>query len=110
MPDQSIRHSVEEKKTTLASLIREPLCELAAACGEVWPDGSKIDAILKAGLPRVPLCKLIYAWGRDNHVISAMISSQASDGDWRGRDLSERPYLKKNLPFRGSRLSSVYIS
>ncbi len=110
MPDSSILHSVEEKKLALASIIREPLCELALACGEVWPQGGKIDALLQAGLQRVSQCKLIYAWDRDNHVISAMISPQSLDKDWRGRDLSERPYLKKNLPFKGIMLSSVYIS
>ncbi len=110
MPDSSILHSVEEKKQALATIIREPLGELAVACGEVWPEGGKIDAILTAGLSRVLHCKLIYAWDRDNRVVSAMISSQGSDQSWRGRDLSERPYLKKNLPFKGIMLSSVYIS
>jgi hypothetical protein len=110
MPDTSILHSVEEKKLALASIIREPLCELAVACGEVWPDGGKIDAILQAGMRRVPHCKLIYAWHRDNHVVSAMISPQGLEPNWRGRDLSERPYLKKNLPFKGIMLSSSYIS
>jgi hypothetical protein len=110
MSDLSIRHSVEEKKLALASIIREPLCELAVACGEVWPEDEKIDAILKAGMSNVSQCKLIYAWGRDNHVISAMISPHKLDRAWRGRNLSERPYLKKNLPFKGIMLSSVYIS
>ncbi len=110
MPDSSILHSVEEKKLALVSIVREPLSELAAACGEVWPQGGEIDALLQAGLQRVSQCKLIYAWDRDNHVISAMISPQGLDQDWRGRDLSERPYLKKNLPFKGIMLSSVYIS
>jgi hypothetical protein len=110
MPDQSILHSVEEKKLALASVIREPLCELALACGEVWPVGEKIDVILKAGISRVPHCKLIYSWDRNNHVISAMIGPHKRDDNWRGCDLSERPYLKKNLPFKGIMLSSVYIS
>jgi len=110
MPDSSILHSVEEKKLALASIIREPLCELAVACGKAWPEGEKIDAILKAGIRSVPHCKLIYAWDRDNRVVSSMIGLQSLDENWRGRDLSERPYLKKNLPFKGIMLSSAYIS
>ena len=76
MPDSSILHSVEEKKLALASIIREPLGELAEACGKVWPEGGKIDAILKAGINGVSNCKLIYAWNRDNCVVSAMINPQ----------------------------------
>ena len=110
MSDSSILHSVEEKKLALASVIREPLSELAASCGEVWPEGDKIDHILKAGLASVTQCKLIYAWDRNNCVISAMISPEGHSQAWRGRDLSERPYLKKSLPFKGIMLSSVYLS
>ena len=110
MPDSSILHSVEEKKLALASIVREPLGELAEACGKVWPEGGKIDAILKAGINGVSNCKLIYAWNRDNCVVSAMINPQGLDINWQGRNLSERPYLKKNLPFKGIMLSSVYIS
>lgn len=110
MSDSSIRHSVDEKKSLLASVVRAPLGELAAECGEVWPDPLRVDEILQRGLVTVPHCKLIYAWGRDNQVISSMISQQGMDQSWRGRDLSERPYLTRNLPFRGIMLSSVYIS
>ena len=110
MSDSNIRHSVDEKKSLLASVIREPLSELAVACGEAWPDPERIDGILGRGLDKLPQCKLIYAWDRDNHVMSSMISSSGMDEGWRGRDLSERPYLTKNLPFKGIMLSSVYIS
>lgn len=108
--NQTIRHSVDEKKAALAKIIQIPLSKLAVDCGEVWPDGSKIDAILKQGVASVPQCKLIYAWDRNNQVLSSMVNEQTLDNNWRGRDLSERPYLKKNLPFRGIMLSSVYIS
>ena len=110
MPDSTIRHSVDEKKSMLASVIREPLGALAADCGDVWPDQRQVDEILRQGLASVPHCKLIYAWDRDNRVVSSMIGEQGLDESWRGRDLSERPYLTRNLPFRGIMLSSVYVS
>lgn len=110
MPDPTLRESVAEKKSELADIIRQPLSELAEACAEVWPDGSRLDAVLQKGIQRVQHCKLIYVWDRDNRVLSEMISPQGVDDRWRGRDLSERPYLKKNLPFKGIMLSSVYIS
>lgn len=106
----TIRHSVDEKKTALAEIIQAPLSQLAGDCGEVWADGDKIDVILKRGIESVPQCKLIYAWDRDNQVLSSMVSAKAMDNSWHGRNLSDRPYLQKSLPFRGIMLSSVYIS
>lgn len=110
MPESSIALAVEAKKAALANVIREPLFAIASACGNHWPQGDKIDQILKQGIHEIPQCKLIYAWDRNNCVISGMVSESTLDSDWRGRDLSERPYLKKNLPFKGIMLSSVYIS
>jgi len=110
MPDQTLRATVDDKKTELANIIREPLGALAKACAKVWPDGQEIDELLKKGIHEVAQCKLIYVWNRDNRVLSEMVSPHASDDAWRGRDLSERPYLKKRLPFKGIMLSSVYIS
>ena len=110
MSDHTIRATVDEKKSELATIIRQPLGALAKACAAVWPDGEEIDAVLKEGINQLAQCKLIYVWDRDNHVLSEMIGPNSADDSWRGRDLSERPYLKKRLPFKGIMLSSVYIS
>lgn len=110
MSERSFAHLVVAKKAALANVIREPLFDIATACGEIWSDGEGIDLILSEGIARIPQCKLIYAWDRDNRVISGMVSTASVDQGWRGRNLSTRPYLKKNLPFKGIMLSSVYIS
>ena len=110
MSDQTIRTTVDEKKSELADIIQQPLGDLAKACAAVWADGEKIDAVLREGIHKVTQCKLIYVWDRDNRVLSKMISAHSADDSWRGRNLSERPYLKKRLPFKGIMLSSVYIS
>ena len=110
MTEVSIHQSVEDKKSALALLIRAPLAQLAIDCGKAWHDSEAINKTLQAGMCNVPQCKLIYAWDRDNRVLSGMISENKLDQNWQGRDLSERPYLKKNLPFKGIMLSSVYIS
>src|SRR3970040_1398103 len=39
-----------------------------------------------------------------------MVQPGRIDPSWRGRDLSQRPYLKNHLPFKGVMLSSVYMS
>jgi hypothetical protein len=39
-----------------------------------------------------------------------MVQASGIDPSWRGRDLSQRPYLKNHLPFKGVMLSSVYMS
>lgn len=39
-----------------------------------------------------------------------MVKAGSRDPSWRGRDFSDRPYLKNNLPFKGISLSPVYES
>lgn len=110
MPDLSFRSTVEEKKLALATLIREPLSAMADECADIWPNVAKIDKILTAGIASIPQCKLIYSWDREHRILSSMVSPTGLDEGWQGKDVSQRPYLKKNLPFKGIMLSSVYSS
>lgn len=98
------------KKAALADSIREPLGRLAEQCAKVWPLAEKLDALLQAAIPEIPECNLLYAWDVDAIEISSMITATSIDPSWRGRNLSDRPYLTSNLPFKGIMLSSVYKS
>lgn len=106
----SIQQAILEKKAALADAIANPLAELADRCAAVWPDADALDATLQAHIGSVPACHLLYAWDVNGIEISSMVQPSGPDPSWRGRDLSERPYLKNNLPFKGIMLSSVYLS
>lgn len=97
-------------KDALAESISAPLADLAVRCAAVWPDADKLDRELGQSIGTVPTCHLLYAWNVDNIEISSLVTADEIDSSWRGRDLSDRPYLKNHLPYKGIMISSVYLS
>jgi hypothetical protein len=106
----TLQQTILEKKAALADTVSTPLGRLAERVAEVWPDADAIDRCLQEGLPTIPDCHLLYAWDVNGIELSSMVRAKGPDPSWRGRDLSERPYLKNHLPFKGVMLSSVYLS
>ena len=106
----AIQRTILEKKAALAEAVSAPLGALAERAAAVWPDADAIDRALQDGMPTIPSCHLLYAWGLDGIELSSMVRPSGPDTSWRGRDLSQRPYLKNHLPFKGIMLSSVYGS
>ncbi|RDH80985.1 MAG: hypothetical protein DIZ78_18190 [endosymbiont of Escarpia spicata] len=106
----SIQQNILEKKAALARAIGEPLSALAKDCAEVWQDPDQLDQQLQDHQSDISSCDFLYAWDLDGLEVSSLISAGVADRSWRGRDLSNRPYLKNNLPFKGIMLSSVYRS
>ncbi|MEE8387643.1 MAG: PDC sensor domain-containing protein [Acidiferrobacterales bacterium] len=105
-----LQQTIIDKKEALAATVGEPLATLAQQCAEVWPYADRLDPMLQSAFPNVPNCHLLYAWDVEGIEISSMVQKDNIDPSWRGRDLSNRPYLKNNLPFKGVMLSSVYKS
>jgi len=106
----TLQQTILEKKAALADAVSAPLAHLAERVAEVWPDADAIDRRLQDGLPTLPNCQLLYAWDVNGIELSSMVRAKGPDPSWRGRDLTDRPYLKNHLPFKGVMLSSVYLS
>lgn len=104
------KESVSHKKKFLASLLKAPLEQLGGQCSTLWGDAEKMANTLQSNLCRLPHCQLLYAVDTQGKQISANISRTGNDNTWLGQDLSLRPYLKGNLPFKGMILSAVYMS
>lgn len=102
--------TVSHKKKFLASLIKAPFDQLAIACGPVWANPDELTRTLQQDLRKLPHCQLLYAIDISGKQVSANISRPQIDNTWRGQDLSARPYLRGNLPFRGMTLSAAYLS
>ena len=105
-----LQQTILEKKAALADTVGGPMASLSQACASVWPDSDQIDQVLQASISSIPLCHLLYAWDVNGIEVSSMVQVSGPDRAWRGADLSSRPYLKNNLPFKGIMLSSVYQS
>lgn len=106
----TLQQTILEKKAALADTVSVPLGLLADHVAEVWPDADAIDRRLQEGLASLPSCQLLYAWDVNGVELSSMVLAKGPDPSWRGRDLSDRPYLKNHLPYKGVMLSSVYLS
>lgn len=105
-----IEQTILEKKAALAVAVGAPLSALAERCAAAWPDADALDDILAAGIGTVSNCDALYCWNIAGVAVSSMVQPGERLTRWRGRDLSERPYLKNHLPFQGVMLSSVYES
>lgn len=106
----TLQQTILEKKAALAEIVSAPLADLAERVAAIWPDADAIDEQLRDSLSSLPNCHLLYAWDVNGIELSSMVRASGPDPSWRGRDLSERPYLKNHLPFKGVMLSSVYLS
>ena len=75
-----------------------------------WQDCDQLTVILQRDLCKLPHCQLLYAIGTDGKQVSCNVTRNGVDKKWHGQDLSQRPYLIGNLPYRGMILSAVYLS
>lgn len=105
-----IKSTILAKKAALAEAIGAPMARTAELCAQVWPDPDALDKVLLGRLSAVPNCQTLYAWDVNGMEISSLVQRERIDQSWRGRDLSQRPYLKNHLPLKGIMLSSVYRS
>lgn len=105
-----LQQTILARKAALAESIAAPMARIAERCAQVWPDAEQLDAILIERFDSVPNCHSLYAWDVNGIELSSLVGRERVDRSWRGRDLSQRPFLKNHLPFRGIMLSSVYRS
>jgi hypothetical protein len=105
-----VKQIILAKKDALATNVAAPLSQLAKLCVPVWDDSDALDLVLLEQIDRITNCEFLYAWDLEGIEISSLILPGRAETSWRGRDLSKRPYLKNNLPFKGIMLSSVYHS
>lgn len=101
---------IKNKKKTLAKRSEGFLTALAKSCVYAWDNPDELDKILQDSLNMLPYCHLIYAVNTDGILISSNVEAHKKDETLRGRDLSSRPYMESNLPFKGFTMSPVYIS
>jgi len=107
----ALQQAITSKKDHLATLVEQPLEKLAEQCADAWADADALDNILLEAHKTIPFAHLLFALNIDGIQISSNVEPGGeADTSWRGLDQSNRPYLMKNLPYRGVMLSSVYIS
>lgn len=106
----ALRDSIEAQRRDLKASIAGPLQALAAELAGIWGDRARMDAVLEAGLARLPYARYLYATDTTGRQITDNVSrSGRIEADY-GRDRSSRPYLREAVPADGFLLSRTYIS
>jgi hypothetical protein len=106
----AFKQRIASQKKQLAAQAEVPLGQLAVAVAEVWQQPDALDQVLLRGLEQLPHCHMLYAVNTHNILISANVANGQLDNQWRGLDLTGRPYLSSTLPWQGITLSKVYTS
>ncbi len=104
------KETVSSKKKFLSSLIKAPMAQIEQQSTLLWPDNQALTEYLSESLCRLPHCQLLYAINPDGSQYSGNVTRYGVDESWRNQDLSNRPYMKTNLPYRGMILSAAYLS
>jgi len=104
------KETVSSKKKFLSSLIKAPMTQIEHQSALLWPDRKELTEYLSDSLCRLPHCQLLYAINPDGTQYTGNITRYGTDDSWQNQDLSERPYMSANLPYRGMILSAAYLS
>jgi hypothetical protein len=104
------KDSIYLQREELARNLREPLEQLAGHCAPAWGNCEALDAILAKHFSSIPHCSFLYCVGTDGIQICNNVSQSGIDPEHRGRDRSQRPYMKEAVPNWGFLLSDAYIS
>lgn len=105
-----LHKAIEAQRAMLASQLEVPMAMLAGRCAELWHERDQLDQILREALADMPVCQLIYAIDTRGRQVSSNVGRQAIDRGKYGQNLAHRPYLSNAIPYKGFRLSDVYLS
>ncbi len=106
----TLQESIARQRESLKLLLRETLASTATACGEVWGDRTRMNAVLSSALVSLPSGKYMYALDTDAIQITDTISRDGPIETDFARDRSDRPYTNERVPSAGFLLSQAYIS
>lgn len=103
-----LAREVSEKKRYLSELLAAPAAAVARECGSAMKRAEQLDSCLLQALQRIPYCSMLYVTDCDYRQRSSNVSSSGAAPEYRGQDLSERPYLQATVPLKGLVLSNSY--
>ncbi len=100
---------IDFQRAALAARLERLLEKVGRRCAPVWHSQTRVDAVLKVWLARLPECRVLYALDVGGVQISSNVYADAIQSELAGQDLSRRPYFAAGGGAHFS-LSDVYIS
>lgn len=106
----SWQDSIYRQREELARMLQEPLALLARKCVPAWGDREAVNRLLLDGYSSIPYCTYLYTLSTDGVQISDNVGATGVIDGHFGRNRSDRPYMKEEIPAWGFLLSDAYIS
>ena len=104
------KDSIHRQREELASILREPIEQVARELTPLWNDQEQTEALLKQHFTSIPHCTTLYVLTTGGVQICENIERAGVVPGHYGRDRSHRPYMKEAVPVWGFLLSDAYIS
>lgn len=108
--EDTLKSATQKQREELTTLIGPAMRTLAKGCRDSFPDRPSVEALLAAGLAKMPYCKHLFALDASGHQFIDNITRTGPNPDYFGRDRSQRPYLQGLVGSTDFRLSEAYIS
>ena len=99
---------ISAKKRLLCSQVGDHMTEIANGCINKINNFGKLDFFLKKEISKLNHCSMLYVTDCNYKQISSNITSKKISPDYRGQNLSDRPYLQSSVPLKGMILSEMY--
>lgn len=105
-----LQDAIGRQRQILKGWLSSSVASLAESCRAVWPDRTRIEQCLAAGMAELPYCKYLYVLDAGARQITANLARSGPLPEQCGRDRSERPYLAEALDGAAFSLSDAYLS
>ncbi len=105
----SWKDCIHQQRVELASMLREPLGQLAGRCVPAWNSCEALDAVLVENFSTIPHCSVLYCVDLDGIQVCNNVGPTGIVPGFLGSDRSHRPYMKESVPVWGFLLSDAYI-
>jgi len=103
-----IAQEISAKKRYLSDSVAVTIDAIASECQLLLDDVDNLDRYLQQAVRSLPNCINVYVTDRSYCKLSANVSQNSIDSNFRGQDLSQRPYLQSTIPLKGMVLSNSY--
>lgn len=108
--EAALKARIDRQRDLLTEELEAVIKSTAMVCAIAWADQDQLDIALKAALPHIEGCKLLYAVDCNGEQYSSNVSAGGIDEAVRGDDLSHRPYIGAMTQDKKFLLSDVYLS
>ena len=105
-----LKEAAHRQRVEVAQLLHGPMAVLAHHCLAAWADRGALNRVLLAGFTDIPHCTYLYVLNREAVQVSDNVGRQGLVLGQFGRDRSQRPYMREEVPPWGFLLSDAYVS